>query len=101
MQEKKYSTYEVRIRAVRACLGGMRIEDITKAFQVNRATIYRWVSRHKEKKDEGLQRRKVSGRPKVLDEIKNAEFLSVVFKSAMEFGYETDFWTSDRIHAGR
>ncbi len=97
MQEKRYSTYEVRVRAVRACLGGMKIENVTKAFQANRATIYRWVKRYKEEKDKGLQRRKVSGRPKVLDKVKNEEFLSVVFKSAMEFGYETDFWTSDRI----
>lgn len=50
MNEKKYSTYEVRVRMVQTCLDGMKIEDVKKAFQTNRATIYRWVKQYKEKK---------------------------------------------------
>ena len=97
MKEKKYSTYEIRVRAVRACVGGMRIEDVCKAYQINRATIYRWVNRYKEEDEKGLERRKVSGRPGVLDKVENSEFLSIVFKPATGYGYETNFWTSDRI----
>ncbi len=95
--DKKQTTYEIRIRAIKAKSNGLRIKDISKAYQVDRSTVHRWINRDKESKENGLERKKGSGRKKILEAIKNEEFLSLVFKPATEFGYETNFWTSDRI----
>lgn len=94
---KKQPTYEIRIRAIKAKSNGMRIKDISKAYQVDRSTVDRWIWRDKEDRNNGLERKKGSGRKRILGIIKNKEFLSLVFKPATEFGYETDFWTSDRV----
>lgn len=97
MQATHYSVYDTRIRAVQAKLNGMSMTNVAEAYQVDRTTIYRWVTRYHEQKEQGLVRRSVSGRPKVLKEIKNETFLSIILKPATAFGYETDFWSCDRV----
>lgn len=97
MDAKKYSTYEIRVRAVKAYFDGMSIKNVSAAYQINRITTYRWIKRYEEEKEKGLERREVSGRPGLLDKVENVEFLSIVFKPATEYGYETNFWTSERI----
>lgn len=97
MQEKKYSTYEIRIRAVRASLKGMAQNAVADAYQVSRSTIHRWVSRYHQQKESGLARGAVSGRPSALESIKDKTFIAVVSKPATNFGYETDFWTCQRV----
>lgn len=97
MQEAKYSTYDMRIHAVRARLNGMSMTDVAKAYQVNRTTVHRWIIRYHNQKEQGLVRHSVSGRPAVLGQIKNGIFLSIILKSATNFGYETDFWSCERV----
>jgi transposase len=96
MQEVKYSTYDIRVRAVRARLNGMAMNDVAEAYQVDRTTIHRWMQRYHNQKEQGLIRRSVSGRPSILGEIKNETFLSIILKPAIDFGYETDFWSCER-----
>jgi transposase-like protein len=90
MQEKKYSTYEIRIRAVKASLKGIAKNTVAGAYQVNRSTIHRWVNRYHKQKESGLVRGTVSGRPSALESIKDKTFVSVISKPATDFGYETD-----------
>lgn len=97
MRADKYSTYELRDRAVRASIEGIALSTIAAAYQVNRSTIHRWVKRYREHKKNGLERGAVSGRPALLRSIKDETFSALILKPATDFGYETDFWTCRRI----
>ena len=98
MHESKYSTYDIRVRAVRACLSGMPVADVASAYQTHRSTVHRWVSRYeKENGEKGLIRKPVSGRPRKLESLDELDLSSIVLKPASEFGYETDFWTCGRL----
>jgi len=96
--DNTYSTYEIRVRAVAAVRQGMAVSDVAKAYQVDRSTVHRWVTRYKAKNsNKGLVRLPVSGRPSILSKISDRQLLSVVLKPASAFGYETDFWTCPRL----
>lgn len=98
MGEAAYSTYEIRVRAVRAVQSGMSIAEVAKAYQTHRTTVHRWAARYNESGcDDALIRPPVSGRPKVLRELGTQELLSIVLAPASQFGYETDFWTCVRV----
>jgi transposase len=98
VEPAKYSTYDVRIRAVNAILTGQRKTDVARAYQVDYTTLYRWCKRYgKHENLYDLQRQHGSGRPNILD-IKSRERLTnIVMKPASHFGYETDFWTCRRL----
>jgi transposase len=96
--EAKYSTYEIRVRAVEAVRQGMAAAGVAKAYHVNRSTVHRWVTRYKAKSgNKGLVRQPVSGRPSILGTISDRQLLSIVLKPATHFEYETDFWTCPRL----
>ena len=97
MEEKRDSSNEMRIRAVEAVRDGMRIKDVAKAYRSDRITIYRWCKRYEAAGLEGLQRRPVSGRPRLLGNVDPDRLLSVALEPAGQFGYETDFWTCQRL----
>lgn len=99
MEEDGYSTYEVRLRAVRAIVDqGMAVTEVAKAYQAHRATVHRWVTRYKnEGGKQSLARRSVSGRPRVLENLNECKLRSIVLRPASDFGYETDFWTCRRL----
>jgi len=98
MHEAKYSTYEIRLRAVRAVQEGMAVVEVAKAYQTHRATIHRWLARYEEEgSDEGLVRKAGSGRPRIVGELWSSDLLSIVLKPASVYGYETDFWTCERL----
>ena len=94
-----YSTYDVRVRAVRAVVkDGMTVTDVAKAYQADRSTVHRWLARyHEEGELHGLARRPVSGRPRALSQLKEEQFEKIVLTPASAFGYETDFWTCRRV----
>ena len=87
----------MRIRAVEAVMDGMRIKDVAKAYRSDRITIYRWYKRYEEEGLKGLQRRSVPGRPRLLGNVDPDRLLSVALEPAGQFGYETDFWTCQRL----
>lgn len=94
----RYSTLEIRVRAVEAVSRGMPVGDVADAYGVNRTTLFRWVRRHAENGLSGLERRKVSGRPRLLEGLDKRALWEIVLKPATEFGYETDLWTIGRLH---
>ena len=99
MSEAKYSTYDIRLRAVRAVQEGMAVIDVAKAYQTHRATVYRWVGRYQRKGgNKGLIRKPGSGRPRIIGQLNDEELLRIVLHPASVYGYETDFWTSGRVH---
>ena len=99
MQGTGYSTYEIRLRAVEAVQGGMSVSAVARAYRVDRSTVHRWASRFEaEGGNQGLLRKPVSGRPRKLYSLEEEELRWIVLSPATEFGFETDFWTSRRLH---
>jgi transposase len=99
MDEGRYSTYEVRVRAVRAVLRGLPIGEVAEAYDIHRTTIFRWMTRYEQEGENGLFRKPGSGRPRLLEEVDEQKLRGLVLKPASEFGYETDLWTVGRLHA--
>ncbi len=99
METEKYSTFEIRKRAVKAVqVHGLSVANVALAYQVYRSTVHRWVKRHSiAGGDHGLIRKSVTGRPRILSSLDDDEWLSIVLEPASVFGYETDFWTCQRL----
>ena len=93
-----YSTYDLRVRAVRAVIdGGMTVTDVAQAYGTDRSTIHRWLNRFDADGETGLVRKPVPGRPRKLAGLDSDTLLDMVLAPASEFGYETDFWTTRRL----
>ncbi len=99
MDERRNSTFDVRVRAVRSVLRGRSMSDVADAYETDRSTIFRWVNRFQEEGEEGLVRRPTSGCPRKLQELTEEELQGIVLQPASHFGYETDLWTVTRLHA--
>ena len=99
MQEAKYSTYELRVRAVQAVQRGMTVTEVAHAYQIDRTTLHRWPHcYHQAGGSEGLARHAGSGRPRKLQEMTPEQWRAVILEPASAFGFETDFWTAKRVH---
>lgn len=99
MQDAKYSTKDVRVRAVQAVLDGLQVVDVATAYQVDRTTLHRWLARYRAHGgNDGLCRQSGSGRPRKLQELTLEQWREIVLQPASNFGFETDFWTSRRLH---
>lgn len=98
MQEAKYSTYELRARAVQAVHAGMAVTQVAAAYQVDRTTVHRWLARFdKEGGPDGLRRSPGGGRPPKLAQLTRDHWRTIVLRPASDFGFETDFWTAQRV----
>jgi transposase len=71
---------------------------VADAYNIDRTTLFRWVTRHRHNGLDGLQRRAGSGRPRLLSELSKNALLDIVLQPATTFGYETDLWTIGRLH---
>ena len=89
------STLELRVRAVAAVQAGLSVAGVARAYQLHRATVYRWVERAKQ--PDGLARGAVSGRPRKVLAADAAKLSEIVMQPATNFGYETDVWTCGRL----
>ena len=94
-----YSTYEIRVRAVRAVMEEhLPITVVAQAYGTDRCTVHRWISRYETAEgEEGLLRRPVSGRPRKLEVLDRETLWEMVLSPASSYGYETDFWTTLRL----
>ena len=98
MSNAIYSTYEMRVNAIKSILKNNSVSLIVKAYNVHRATVYRWLQKYKKNNNfNNLIRKSVSGRPKKLLTIKKNQLKKIVLKPASKYGYETDFWTCKRL----
>jgi transposase len=98
MSGGRYSTYDVRIRAVEAVLlRGVGIGDTAEAYNTDRTTVFRWIQRYRERGERGLDRRSGSGRPRKLTEVDGTQLWKIVLEPATHHGYETDLWTVARV----
>jgi transposase len=97
MCQGRYSTFDVRIRAVEAVKRGLAVGQVADAFNVDRTTLFRWVQKYHTNGEDGLQRKPVSGRPRLLDALEEKNLRFIVMCPASDFGYETDLWTVGRL----
>jgi transposase len=93
-----HSTYDIRLRAVRAvCDQHLPVTVVARAYGTDRTTVHRWISRFRGNGEPGLLRKRVNGRPRKLDEIDPDTLKDIVLSPASRYGYETDFWTTRRL----
>lgn len=93
-----YSTYDIRVRAVRAVLDErLPVTVVAKAYGTDRSTVHRWISRYQDEGESGLVRRTVSGRPRKLAQVDQNALQKIVLAPASDYGFETDFWTTRRL----
>lgn len=97
MSHGRYSSLELRDRAVRAVLQGQPLGQVAAAYGVDRTTLYRWVRRFEIGGEQGLQRKLGSGRPRLLPRFDVFALNDVLVEPASEFGFETDLWTVKRV----
>lgn len=77
----------------------MALGQVADAFNVDRTTLFRWVQKYHNNGENGLQRKPVCGRPRLLEQLDEEVFRKIVMCPASEFGYETDLWTVRRLRA--
>jgi transposase len=94
----KYSTYEIRERAVKAVLKGHPITEVASIYSVHRTTLHRWLVRYDEKSESGnLKRKPGSGRPRVMNKSHMTRLYKLILKPASKYGFETELWTCRRL----
>lgn len=98
MRQGRYSTFDLRVRAVEAVERGLAVGQVADTFGIDRTTLFRWVTRYCEGGLNGLERRQVSGRPRLLEDLDKEALWRIVLKPATAFGFETDLWTIGRLH---
>ena len=99
MSQGGYSTYDVRVRAVRAVVqNGLAVGEVAGAYGTDRTTIFRWLKRYERQGENGLRRQAGSGRPRKLKELHGARLWKLILQPASQFGFETDLWTVGRVH---
>jgi transposase len=94
----RYSTLEIRVRAVEAVRRGLPVGEVADAYGIDRTTLYRWVTRFNDKGSNGLRRKAGSGRPRLLEDLDANRLVEIVLEPATTFGFETDLWTIGRLH---
>ena len=92
-----YSTFEVRLRAVRAVLRGTPVGEVARAYGTDRTTVFRWVTRHRQSGETGLLRKPGSGRPRKVQGLGADQCWDIILEPASCFGFETDLWTVGRV----
>lgn len=98
MSEDAYSTYDIRIRAVRAVIDEqLSVTVVAQAYCTDRTTVHRWLARFRSDGEAGLVRQPVSGRPRKVARLDSKALRKIVLAAASAYGYETDFWTTRRL----
>ncbi len=93
----KYSTQEIRERAIFAHRNKQSVTAIAKMYGVHRTTIHRWIARNKNEKTLVRKKNPGSGKPSKLTKDQTKILTKLILKPATKYGYDTDFWTIRRI----
>lgn len=97
MRQGRYSTFDIRFRAVGAVERGLSVGQVADTFGIDRTTLFRWVRNYDTNGEDGLQRKAGSGRPRLLEDLDEDGLRRIVMFPASDFGYETDLWTVGRL----
>lgn len=97
MCQGRYSTFDIRVRAVEAVERGLPVGQVAETFGIDRTTLFRWLQKFETNGYDGLQRQAGSGRRRLLDDLTEEQLRRIVLFPASDFGYETDLWTVGRL----
>jgi transposase len=97
MSQGRYSTLDLRVRAVEAVERGLAVGHVADTFNVDRTTLFRWLRNYYTDGRDGFQRKNGSGRPRLLEDLDEDDLRQIVMFPASDFGYETDLWTVGRL----
>ena len=86
---------EQAIRAIQH--EGMSVKDVSKAFGVHRATLYRWTQKKANKIPLQRQINPLSGRQPIISGQTSTDLKDILAQPATTFGYDTDLWNTTRI----
>lgn len=86
-----------RFRAVELYQKGKSVQDIAFFFGIHRGSVSLWIKTWKEKGLNSLKSKKANGPEPKLTNKDRKKIISVVKKSAMDFGFETPLWTCKRL----
>ena len=78
-----YSTFDVRLRAIRAAAHGMPKGQVAAAYGIDRITLYRWLNNYQHNGTNGLYRKEGSGRPALLQELSETELRKIVLRACL------------------
>jgi transposase len=96
--KKKHLDARVKENAVNAVLNEKQsVAAVAKTLKVHRSIIYRWIDQFQEKKSLEVQNKKKRGPTPKINEDSVKSILAIIKKPAIDFGYDTDFWTTRRI----
>jgi transposase len=97
MCQGRYSTFDIRVRAVEAVERGLAVGQVADTFNIDRSTLFRWVRKYQADGHDGLQRQAGSGRPRLFEDLTEGDLRQIILFPASDFGYETDLWTVGRL----
>lgn len=87
-----------RLIAAIAYKHGVTQTELAEWFDVERKTIYNWLTRLEERDfDDAVYDEKRPGRPRKLDEEQLAELKHLLHKSPAETGYDVPAWTTELV----
>jgi transposase len=66
----------------------MAVGQVAVAFNVDRTTLFRWLRKYHTNGHDGLQRKPGSGRPRLLEDLEEADLRQIVMFPASDFGYD-------------
>jgi transposase len=94
-----YSTYEVRLRAVRAVQSGHAVTQVAKVFGVARRTLNYWLERERDDPENGLRRRSDPGsaRPRKAPQVDSRFLIHLTASDATDHGFDSNLWTTRRV----
>lgn len=94
-----YSTFEVRLCAVRAVMAGHSITHVAEIFNVARRTLTYWVERNQVDPINGLVRKKSPGsaRPRKAPDVDSNFLIRLTVSDATQYGFDSNLWTARRV----
>jgi len=94
---KPHVTTLLKERAVENYRNGMPAVSIAKLLGVSRETVHRWCRVKKSRKSLTRISNSLAGRQSKINSDNAEEILRLLKTPAVDYGYETDFWTTARI----
>lgn len=88
-----------RVSAGKLFARGVSQAAVSEKYGVSRAAACQWYGLWRKDKRKGLLSRGAPGFDSQLNEKKKKQLKQVIMKGPVASGYETDFWTIDRIRA--
>ena len=94
-----YSTYEVRVRAVRSVQSGNAVAQVARIFGVARRTLTYWVQRDHDDPENGLRRKNNPGsaRPRKAPHVDSRFLIRLTASDATAHGFDSNLWTTRRV----